>query len=146
VSYQAGKTLTAAELNRDMGAVFPSANDTFTTIKVLTADTKTITAIPTHRYKISYTTRHSSTAASAVTVDARWIAGAGPITTTSTQIFTRVFQSSGGNETFTTFGTLPAGVLSGLVTIGFTAFTNTGTITFYGGAGERELLIEDLGP
>ncbi len=146
MSYQAGSTLTAVALNRLMGYAQPSTNDTFTTIKVLASDTVTFTAISTHSYKVSYSTQHSSSTTSATTFAARWIAGAGPITTSSAALWSRICQSVTGNDTFTASRTVPAGVLSGQVTIGMTGQANTGTITVYGGSVDRELLIEDLGP
>lgn len=147
MSYQAGTTLTAAMLNRLIANAQPSSNDTFTTAtKVLTADTATFTAISTHSYAVSLSTQHATaTGTSACTMAARWIAGAGPITTGSTVLWQRVMQSTAAIDTFYARRVVPAGVLSGLVTVGITGLANTGTVTVYGGSVDRELLVEDLG-
>lgn len=147
MAYQAGTTLTAAMLNRLIASAQPSSNDTFTTsTKVLSADTATFTAISTHSYAVSWSTQHSSTVNSSNTVAARFVSGAGPIATGSTVLWQRIFQSTAGQDTFYSRRVVPAGVLSGLVTVGITALANSGaTATVYGGSVDRELLIEDLG-
>jgi hypothetical protein len=143
--FQAGQTITPDVLNRYMGNAQPGSNDTFTTtLKVLTADTKTFTAIPAHIYEVSWNARMSATGTCVATMDARWIAGAGPITTTSTSIWSRICQVTAGNDTYHFSRTITG--LAGTVTVGITGLANAGaTVTAYGGTGERELMIEDLG-
>ena len=149
MGYLAGQTLTAAMLTKYVVSVNPSTNATFTAHAVLPDDTVTFMAISSHRYKISYSTRHSNsvgtaTAPSAVGCNLRWIAGAGPITTSSTLIRGFAFPSTNGNGDFSGYKTITG--LSGLVTIGVSASASTGTETFNGGTTERELIVEDINP
>lgn len=137
--FQAGATITPAVLNRIMGLVQP-ANDTFTTsVKVLTADLVTFTAIAGHVYEVSWNAQMSGTTNIAATLNARWISGFGPITTSSTSVWSRVAQITAGNDTYHFARTVTG--LSGTVTVGITGLTNTGTVT----AQQRELLVQDLG-
>lgn len=144
--YQPGQALTGVMLNRNMGAAQPSGNDTFTTtVKVLTADTVTFTAIPSHTYAVSWSTQHSSSGACVMTLCARYVAGAGPILTGSTIIWQRIAPSAAGNDVFYARRTVTD--LSGQVTVGITGLANAAaTTTVYGGSVDRELLVEDLGP
>lgn len=147
--YLAGQTLTAAMLTKYVTSVSPSTNATFTTHAVLPDDTVTFMAIASHRYKITYSTRHSNSVGTATTpaavgVNLRWVAGAGPILTSSTLIREFAFPATGGNGDFCGFKTITG--LSGLVTIGISASASTGTSTFNGGTDDRELLVEDVNP
>lgn len=143
--FQAGATITPSVLNRFMGIVQPGSNDTFTpTPKVLTADTVTFTAIASHTYEVTWQTRMSSVIACAATVNARWEPGAGPVTTSSTSIWSRIAQVTAGNDTYHFARTITG--LSGQVTVGITALCNNATTcTVSGGSLERELLVQDLG-
>lgn len=149
MGYPAGETATAVEhFNRHMAHVDPTSNVTFTAHQVLADDTVTFVAIATHIYKITYSTRHSNnvgtfSSPAAVACNVRWIAGAGPITTSSTLIRGFAFGSANGNSDFT--GVKCVTGISGTITIGVSASASTGTQTFNGGTGERMLLVEDLG-
>ncbi|HET6286359.1 MAG TPA: hypothetical protein VFG15_06375 [Amycolatopsis sp.] len=148
--YLAGQTLTAAMLTKYVTSVNPSTNATFSAHQVLPDDTVTFMAIASHRYKVSYSTRHSNssgtaTSPAAVGCNLRWVAGAGPITPSSTVIRGFAFPSTGGNGDFSGFKTIVFGV-TGLVTVGVSASANIGTSTFNGGTTERELLVEDVNP
>lgn len=150
MGYLAGQTLTAAMLTKYVTSVNPTTNVTFTAHQVLADDTVTFTAVASHRYKISYSTRHSNsvgtaTSPAAVACNLRWVAGAGPITTSSTLIRGFAFPSTQGNGEFCGFKTIVFGV-TGLVTVGVSASANTGTSTFNGATTERELLVEDVNP
>lgn len=147
--YLAGQTLTAAMLMKYVTSVSPSTNATFSAHQVLADDTVTFMAIASHRYKISFSTRHSNTVGTAtspaaVACNLRWVAGAGPITTSSTMLRGFAFPSNQGNGEFSGFKTITG--LSGLVTIGISASANVGVSTFNGGTIERELLVEDINP
>src|ERR1043166_3999358 len=121
--FQAGQTITPTVLNRYMGVVQPGSNDTFTTTtKVLTADTVTFTAIAGHIYEVSWNAQMSASIACVATMNARWEPGAGPITTTSTSIWSRVAQITLGNDTYHFSRTITG--LSGQVTVGITGLAN----------------------
>lgn len=123
-----------------MGIVQPGSNDTFTTsTKVLTADTVTFVAIAGHYYEVSWNSQISGTTNIAATLNARWEPGSGPITTTSTSVWSRVAQITAGNDTYHFARSITG--LSGTVTVGITGLANTGTVTVQ----SRELLVQDLG-
>jgi hypothetical protein len=128
-----------------MGIAQPGADDTFTTTtKVLTADSVTFTAIAGHTYEVSWNSQMTASIVCVATMNARWEPGSGPITTTSTSIWSRVAQITLGNDTYHFSRTITG--LSGVVTVGITGLANSGsTVTAKGGAGHRELLVEDLG-
>jgi hypothetical protein len=145
MAFPSDTNITSGFVNRCMGAAGPSGNDTFTTAaKVLIDDSVTFTAISGHTYKVSWSTQMAGSASPVLaTVTARWEPGDGQVTTSSTLIFSRVANLNTGNDSYH-FARCVTG-LSGLVTVGITAFTNTGTCTVYGSANGRELLVKDLG-
>lgn len=145
MAFPNGATITSAFVNRYVGSAGPSGNDTFTTAaKVLIDDAVTFTADPTHRYLVSWDTQMSgSTSPVLATVTARWEDGEGPVLTSSTTIFQRVANLGANNDAYHFRRTVTG--LSGLITVGMTALTNTGTCTVYGAANGRELLVKDLG-
>lgn len=145
MAFQNGSTITSGFVNRCVGSAGPSGNDSFTTsTKVLIDDAVTFVADPTHFYVVSWNTQMSgSTSPVLATVTARWEKGAGPVTVTSNAILSRIANLSMGNDSYHFERTFSS--LSGLITVGITAFTNTGTCTVYGAANGRELLVKDLG-
>jgi len=110
----------------------------------------TFTLDLTRRYKITYSTRFSQTnAGGTMSVAFRYVAGAGPITTTSTRFLNYVAIGNGANNAgLTTSKVMPAG-LSGQYTIGVSFFSGSagGNATAYGASnGEgRTLILEDIG-
>ncbi|WP_372672968.1 hypothetical protein [Amycolatopsis kentuckyensis] len=104
-------------------------------------DTVTFTAIPNHFYEVSWDSQMSASVACVATMNARWEPGSGPITPTSTSVWSRVAQVTAGNDTYHFTRTITG--LSGVVTVGITGLANNGaTVTAYTG---RELLVQDLG-
>ncbi|WP_372672966.1 hypothetical protein [Amycolatopsis kentuckyensis] len=145
MAFPNGSTVTSGLVNRYMGSAGPSGNDSFTTAtKVLIDDAVTFVADPNHIYVATWNTQMSASASAVLaTVSMRWEKGEGPVLPTSNAFLTRVANLGANNDSYhfeRCFSNL-----SGLVTIGITAFTNTGTATVYGGANGRELLVKDLG-
>jgi hypothetical protein len=140
-------TGTAWHPNQSGGFTESITDTTFTTEVVMPETVTVLDSLPSHRYKISYGTRHSNSAGTATSpavcsISMRGVFGTGPILTTSALIRTFSFPSTGGNSEFSGFKVLTG--LTGTFTIGVSAVANFGTETFNGGATEREILVEDL--
>lgn len=145
MAFPADVAITSSFVNRYVGSAGPSGNDSFTTsVKVLTDDAVTFTAIASHTYSVGWNTQMSgSTSPVLATVTARWEPGEGPVLPGSASFWSRVANLSAANDSYHFERTITG--VSGLITVGITAFTNTGTCTVYGAANGRELLVKDLG-
>jgi hypothetical protein len=108
----------------------------------------TFTIDLTRRYKLSYTTRFSQTNAGTMTFSFRYVAGTGPLLSTSTQWFSHTVPGNGANFAgLSAYKVLPPG-LSGTYTVGVSLFSGSGAgaSTLYGSSGiGRTLILEDVG-
>lgn len=107
----------------------------------------TFTPSSIRRYKLSYESRFSQTNAGTMTVTFRYVAGNGPILTTSTSFLTYTVPGNGGNFAgFSTFKVLPS--LSGTYTVGVSLFSGSGAgaSILYGAADSsgRSSILEDV--
>lgn len=127
----------------------PTGDLTFTTTEVVdTATMVTWTADPLRRYKLTYTTRFSQSGAGTASFAIRYVAGAGPITTSSTVMLNFTVQGNGANNDGATFVKVAPPGLSGVYTIGVTmnSASGAGSSIAYGGSSGtgRTLIFEDV--
>jgi hypothetical protein len=111
----------------------------------------TINKVAGREYKFCYVTRYSqTTAGGTLTVAFRYVAGNGPIATTSTLFGTTSGLANGANNAFISYQKyLPLSLAAGTYTIGVTLFTGSGggsSIVYGGTSGEGRMFeAEDKG-